>query len=96
MQNINLLISLLCYSLTCFSQQKDSVAFELSLADAATHIVHVRMKCTNSGKDSIVFKMPQWTPGYYQVMHYSNHVTNFEARADGDLAAFKKANSNKL
>lgn len=94
MRNLNLLFSLLCYSLTCFSRQKDAVAFELSLADAATHIVHVRMKCMNNGKDSIVFKMPQWTPGYYQVMNYANHVINFEARSGGDPAAFKKANSN--
>lgn len=84
----------LLISCTGFAQQKDTVHFTLSLNDAATHVVHVTMQCNADRKDSMIFKMPQWTPGYYQIMNYANHVTNFKAGNINDTLAWKKANIN--
>ena len=76
------------------AQQKDTVHFALSFSDAATHTVHVTMHCKTDGSDSIIFKMPQWTPGYYQIMNYANNVIHFHAAGDKDSLAWRKANIN--
>ncbi|MFT4153111.1 M61 family metallopeptidase [Parafilimonas sp.] len=85
---------LLLISHSIFGQQKDTVYFNLSLSDVATHIVHVAMQCNADDKNNMVFKMPQWTPGYYQIMHYANHVTNFEAGNGTNALAWKKENES--
>ena len=91
---LSICLFLLLSSHAVFAQQKDTVRFDLSLADAATHIVHVTMYCSTNGSDSMIFKMPQWTPGYYQIMNYANNVINFHAGDSKDSLAWRKANIN--
>lgn len=86
---------LLCFSVHIgIAQQKDTIHFTLSLSDAATHIVHVKMHCKTNGNDSTIFKMPQWTPGYYQIMNYANNVIQFHAGDDKDSLVWRKTNIN--
>jgi len=58
--------------------QKDSVVISLSLQNPQTHTVHVTLQYKATAEKT-VFKMPNWTPGYYQFMNYTEHVTNFSA-----------------
>ena len=88
-----LLVFFVCFCSTVIAQ-KDTVYFNLLLNGASTHVVHVNMQCVNTGKDSMIFKMPRWTPGYYQIMNYADHVTNFSAGNDKDSLAWRKANIN--
>jgi predicted metalloprotease with PDZ domain len=76
-----------------FAQQKDSVYFSLSFADAATHTLRISMHVRAFNKDSITLKMPQWTPGYYQIMNYATHLSDFSAKdIKNEPLAWRKTN----
>ncbi len=82
------------FSVTTFSQS-DTVYITLSLQNPGTHTVHVTMKCKTQSKSFIQFKMPQWTPGYYQVMNYANNVSNFTATGNNNQSlTWDKTNIN--
>jgi predicted metalloprotease with PDZ domain len=49
------------------------------MPDPANHFFHIDLTCKNTKWDTIDFKMPQWMPGYYQIMNYSGEVKNFYA-----------------
>lgn len=75
--------------------QKDSVHFTISFENAETHQVHVGMNCKVKSNSSVYFKMPQWTPGYYQIMNYANFVSNFKAEdAQNNSLKWNKINVN--
>jgi len=56
-----------------------SLSFIISMQSPANHLYHVVFNCSGIKQDSIEFKMPQWTPGYYQIMNFANNVQNFTA-----------------
>ena len=88
-------IILCCASATLVNAQQDTVYFTLSLQDPQTHTIHVTMQCTISKQHTVYFKMPQWTPGYYQVMNYANQVSNFAASGNkGESLSWHKININ--
>ncbi len=92
---ILIIISFFSFSCVTAFAQKDSVHFTLSLQHPEKNIVHVTLQCNTRGEKDVTFKMPQWTPGYYQVMNYANYVTNFSASGnDGKSLAWNKANTN--
>jgi predicted metalloprotease with PDZ domain len=39
----------------------------------------VKMQYNTGGKQEVLFKMPAWTPGYYQIMRYADQVQQFTA-----------------
>lgn len=41
--------------------------------------MHVVLECRIPGSDTVFFEMPEWMPGYYQIMNYSDKVSNFAA-----------------
>jgi predicted metalloprotease with PDZ domain len=47
------------------------------MKEASKHIFHIDLTCKNINEDTIEFNMPQWMPGYYQIMNYSEEVRNF-------------------
>ncbi|MGM9509416.1 M61 family metallopeptidase [Larkinella sp. GY13] len=79
-----------------FGQKKvGNLAFTVSMEDPATHLYHVTFRCDGIPGDTLSFKMPVWTPGYYQLMNYAQQVQNFQA-TDGSgkpLKWDKTANS---
>jgi predicted metalloprotease with PDZ domain len=56
------------------------------------HFFQVELLCKGIIKESIDFKMPVWTPGYYQRLDFAKNVTNFKATD----AAGKELKSEKL
>ena len=53
--------------------------------------VHVQLKLTGETEKTIVFKMPVWTPGYYQLMDFAKNVSNFKAAdASGKVLSWKQ------
>jgi len=56
-----------------------SLSFTVSMPSPANHLYHIVFDCSGIKQDSIEFKMPQWTPGYYQIMNFSGNVQNFSA-----------------
>ena len=43
------------------------------------HFFHVQLSCKGIKKEFIDFKMPAWTPGYYQKMDYAKNLEQLKA-----------------
>lgn len=80
-----------------------AVLFQYSTATGQMHYTvsvdtpyfHVQLNATGITADSLLFKMPEWTPGYYQLMHYAEQVHHFSARdAKGNTLPFEKRTPN--
>lgn len=88
-----LFCGLMSSSLT--AQRTGTVQFVLSVPHPETHAFHVAMSCTIEANKQILFKLPQWTPGYYQLMDYARHITQFTAKdSEGDTLAWSKPAGN--
>lgn len=69
------------------------VQFTVSL-DRANQSFHVRMKSGIMQGDSVTLKMPAWTPGYYQLLHFADQVSGFSATTKGKVVSFRKSARN--
>ncbi|MES2006018.1 MAG: PDZ domain-containing protein [Bacteroidota bacterium] len=90
------LVSLLLLVNTVTAQKnKLPISFTVSVKDAAAHLFHVEMKCEGLTKESTEFKLSEWTPGYYQLMHYADNVSGFSAgSASGEKLTWEKSTAN--
>jgi len=90
------LITSFAINLSTFAQgQKPVLSYELSMPQVAAHYCHVELHVKNGNQDSLHFKMPQWMPGYYQIMNYSQSVENISAKDEkGKVINLKKKNRN--
>ncbi len=79
-----LFIAFFLMSITASAQQKDTIHFNVLLSNPASHSIHRTMKATVNNNNTVYLKMPQWTPGYYQIMHYARGVSHFEVTDDND------------
>jgi len=75
--------------------QKASLVYTVSMENPEWHIFHVELNCTGIIKESIDFKMPVWTPGYYQRLDFAKNVGNFKAfDAVGNELKWEKTTDN--
>lgn len=58
------------------------MAFEVTMEHPADHLFHVVFRCDGLGGETQDFKLPAWTPGFYQIMNYADNLQSFRA-ADG-------------
>jgi predicted metalloprotease with PDZ domain len=63
-------------------EREESMSFTVSMDRPDTHYYHVEFRCEGLKGETLDFKMPAWTPGYYGLMNYAKSVENFKA-ADG-------------
>lgn len=93
-----LLFSILFFSSGYLSHAQGNhpdLSFTVSMPHAASHYCHIELEVKNWIQDSIHFKMPQWVPGYYQLMNYSKSVENFSVKdVSGKSLRSKKLNDN--
>ncbi|WP_157813413.1 M61 family metallopeptidase [Flavobacterium sp. 5] len=68
--------------------------YTVSMPNPESHYFHVELNCSGWKEETIDFKMPNWMPGYYQMMNYSKMVENFVAKNDNKDLAVTKANEN--
>ncbi len=59
-----------------------TIAFTVSMDQPTTHCFHVVVRTEGLGGETLDFKMPAWTPGYYLIKDYARNVLDFRA-ADG-------------
>ncbi|HEX7614708.1 MAG TPA: PDZ domain-containing protein [Thermoanaerobaculia bacterium] len=57
-----------------------TTAFTVSIERPSTHYVHVEFRCDSVAGESLDFKLPAWTPGYYMITDYAKNVFGFRAR----------------
>ncbi len=75
--------------------QKSSLVYTVKMENPEWHFFQVELVCSGIKKDAIDFKMPVWTPGYYQRMDYANNVKNFRATdAAGRELKWEKTTGN--
>ena len=75
--------------------KNSALSFEVSMEQPASHVYHVVFICTGMQKDTVTCKMPNWMPGYYQLLNYADHVTGFSVAGPGGTRVdWKKTAAN--
>ncbi len=93
-----LLVSFSVSLIQCADTENRTTAvlqYSVSMADPSTHYFHVELNCSGWDKDTMDFKMPRWSPGYYQLMDYAREVVSISALdKDNKPLAVRKLNGN--
>ncbi|MCW3807978.1 M61 family metallopeptidase [Plebeiibacterium marinum] len=76
------------------NRNQPKISFELSVTDPDSHGFMVDMSLPLWHKDQISLKLPDWMPGYYQIMDYSKDISALEVK-DDDGNAFPVEMINK-
>lgn len=50
------------------------ISFLISVLQPETQKIQIELKLEGFQEDTLVLKMPQWMPGYYQIMNYAENV----------------------
>jgi len=75
--------------------QESPMHYTVTMKNPAAHIFHVELVYKNLKPGVITLKIPAWSPGYYQLLHYARNVQNFQPRTTGgDSLAWNKKNDN--
>ncbi|HMK19963.1 MAG TPA: hypothetical protein VK492_17300 [Chitinophagaceae bacterium] len=89
-----LLVCVLFFSISVLAQ-KISLAYTVKMDNPGLHFFHVQLTCKGVKKDFIDFKMPAWTPGYYQKMDYGKNLEQLKATDEtGKELKWEKINDN--
>lgn len=76
-------------------QNATDLSFVVTMNDPSTHLLHITFTCKGIKRDLVEFKMPAWTPGYYQLLNYADKVENFKAATkDGTDLKWEKKSRN--
>lgn len=85
------------YQVPVLAQTKPQIEYEISIPNPATHTYHVELQTGGWSKDTLVLKMPKWSPGYYQIMDYANSVKNMTVKDDrGEDLSFQRPGINTI
>lgn len=96
-KNFFTVIVLYCIAVTfVLGQNKEGImAFTISMENPNTHYYHVVFHCEGIRGETLDFKMPVWTPGYYWILNLAKNIANFEARdVHGNQLDWHKINKN--
>jgi len=86
---------LLFNTVITFAQSQEPVHFTVSMENPANHTFHVVMECKVGQQETVILKMPAWSPGYYQIMNFADAVDNLEAKDEaGNALKFEKKGKN--
>jgi len=89
-----LLVCLFFFSISVLAQ-KASIAYTVKMNNPEWHFFHVQLTCKGIKKEFIDFKMPVWTPGYYQKMDYGKNLEQLKATDEtGKELKWEKINDN--
>lgn len=77
------------------AQSQPQLHYTVSMPQAAKGKFHISLDAAGFNQDSVVLKMPNWMPGYYQLMNYANTVDSFVAQSiNGTPLTVRKTNNN--
>ncbi|MGC4104343.1 M61 family metallopeptidase [Ferruginibacter sp.] len=90
-----ILLLVVCNTSLYAGNSKLSLSFVVSMPQPANHLYHVVFNCSGLQQKQTEFKMAQWTPGYYQLMHYANNVQQLHATDEkGNALKVEKKKEN--
>lgn len=65
------------------------------MPEPANHRFRTEFSVKELSQDTVLLRMPQWTPGYYQLLDYASDVLNLSVRgAGGESIPVEKADGN--
>ncbi len=71
------------------------MGFTVSMERPSMHYFHVVFRCEGLKGETLDFKLPVWSPGYYRIMDYAKNVINFRAEdGAGRALAWEKTAKN--
>ncbi|MRR24496.1 hypothetical protein EG830_16105, partial [bacterium] len=71
------------------------ISYLVSMDDARNHNFRVTMTLEGVSEDTLVLKMPVWTPGYYWIQNYPKNLSRLEVRdAAGTECLYRKTSKN--
>jgi predicted metalloprotease with PDZ domain len=93
---LSLLIFFSFHPKAAFSQSDPPLLhYTVSFPDPASHTCHIELHGEGWNQDTITLKMPNWMPGYYQIMDYAKSVENISALDEnGKNIPLEKLNHN--
>lgn len=72
-----------------------SQSFVLSMPEPASQLYHVEMLCSGFKEKELILSLPNWTPGYYQMLNYAKFIDNVKVVDEkGNPLPWKKQSSN--
>jgi len=72
-----------------------SFHYNISVKNAAAHTLHVELLCNDLNGGIHDFKMPVWTPGYYQFLNFHENVSNLNIQdSDGNVYEYTNPQPN--
>lgn len=79
------------------SQTSPKINYEISIPNPESHSYQIELNIRNWSRDTLILKMPNWTPGYYQVMNYAESVKNVIVKDEkGKPISFSRPVPNTL
>lgn len=66
--------------------QRDTLHYFVDLKDAAKNIFNVKLVVKSPQTGVLDFKIAEWTPGYYQLLNFSDHIYDLEAFSENKKA----------
>lgn len=75
-----------CCNIAAGQTHKAVLHYTVSAPQASEHYFHIELNCAGWPAGTVAFKMPRWTPGYYQLMDYAKDVENLAATVTGGKA----------
>jgi len=74
---------------------KSKITFTVSMENPSAHYFHVEMNCQGTERQTLLLKMPVWSPGYYQRLDFANNVENFHVTGTkGEEIKWNKVSAN--
>lgn len=88
---------LLLFLLFSFSSTKaQTILYTISFPEPGLHRMHVELEAAGWNGETAILTMPNWTPGYYQLMDYGKSVNSFiYYDSDGKRHKAESTNSNR-
>ncbi len=82
-KNMKLILAFAWMSSNVFAQTTGpELQYIVSTPQPGTHYYHVELQASHWPGDTLIFRMPRWTPGYYQLMNYADAVEHFAGKDD--------------
>jgi hypothetical protein len=77
LKSLLILIHAVFLSAFCSAQTGDpTFVYSVSIPDPEAHVYQVELCTSGWNQDTVLFRIPVWMPGYYQIMNYSEDVNN--------------------
>ena len=70
------------------------ISYNVTFPEVQAHYADIEMNIEHLTQNTLVLKMPVWTPGSYLVREFAKNVEGFTVSADGKNIPFKKTRKN--